>query len=327
MKRHLLPMVLVGMLALAGAAQAQDATPQAAPAPAAGALTAPGAVLPALFERATERLNSTDIDGAQLDFNLFLLFNPTYSQGYFGRALTWIAQNESQQALGDLTQALAFAPQTSAAYLGSLYALRGQVYQQSGDLNAALEDFTEAIARAPSGSNYANRGIVYTALNRYEDALPDLTEAMRQLPDQAVLPLARYGVYMQLGQSGQAAADALRYVALNSQRQLDGGALQPGQPAFVTLQAGDAIVYTFSGERGQRVTIAAQARPGDPIDPLIVLLDPDNRPIAANDDSGDSLDSLIRALSLPATGTYTLVLTHALGGNAGQVGIGIEFAP
>jgi len=323
MKRRLLGMLVFGMLALPGVLQAQDATP----APAPSALSAPGAVLPALFERASGRLNSGNIAGAHLDFNLFLLFNPSYSQGYFGRALTAIAENDEQAAIDDLTKALGFAPQTSAAYLGSLYALRGQVYQQSGALDSALADFDQAIANAPSGSNYANRGFVYSALGQYAQALPDLTEAIRQLPDQALLPLAPYGVYEQLGETALAAADALRYAAISGERQLDGGTLSDGQPVVASLQPADLYVFTFSGQRGQRVTIAAQARPGDAIHPLIVLLDPDNQPIAASDDTGGSLDAGIVSFALPVDGIYGLVLTHALGGDTGQVAVGIEFAP
>jgi tetratricopeptide (TPR) repeat protein len=303
--------------------QAQDAP---TPAPAASALSAPGAVLPALFERASQRLNSGDIAGAHLDFNLFLLFNPSYSQGYFGRALTAIAENDEPAAIADLTQALGFAPQTSAAYLGSLYALRGQVYQQSGALDSALADFDQAIANAPSGSNYANRGFVYSALGQYAQALPDLTEAIRQLPEQALLPLARYGVYEQLGETALAAADALRFAALSGAQQRSGGPLTDGEPSVVAVQPGDLYVFTFSGQRGQRVTIAAQARPGDAIDPLIVLLNPDNQPIAASDDTGSSLDAAIVRFPLPADGVYAIVMTHALGGDTGQVAVGIEFA-
>jgi hypothetical protein len=53
-------------------------------------------------------------------------------------------------------------------------------------------------------------------------------------------------------------------------------------------------------------------------------LDPDGTPIRADDDSGGGVIALILDQPLEQTGTYTLVVTHSLGGSAGDVGVQIE---
>jgi hypothetical protein len=56
------------------------------------------------------------------------------------------------------------------------------------------------------------------------------------------------------------------------------------------------------------------------IDPLIALLDPQGNPIAGDDDfgaaTGGEVDAEITDFILPATGSYTLLVSHAEGGYA-----------
>jgi tetratricopeptide (TPR) repeat protein len=64
-------------------------------------------------------------------------------------------------------------PQDAAAYYN-----RGATYQQKGDLDSAIADFSKAIAlKANYGTAYNARGLVYAAKGDYERALADVTRA------------------------------------------------------------------------------------------------------------------------------------------------------
>lgn len=78
-----------------------------------------------------------------------------------------------------------------------------------------------------------------------------------------------------------------------------------------------ARLYTFEAEAGDVVTISATTTAGN-LDTVLVLLDPDDAQVALNDDADFATrDSLIEDLSLPASGTYTIVIGR-FGGAEGQ---------
>lgn len=308
----------VGALPLS-AQQPQPEQPQAQQ-PTTGA---PGAVLPQLYDRGGSLLNNGEYERATLDFSLFLLLNPTYAQGYFARALTYLGTDNTDAALADLDTAVRLSVLDTPEYQANLLSLRGQVYQNTGNGEAAEADYTAAIDLDPSGDNYANRALLYAAMGRLEDSLGDFDIAMEALPDLPLLPLARASVNDRLGRPEDAAADYLRFVSVNEVNRQQGGPLESGTPRVAVLEAGSVVVFTFEGERGQSASLIAQARPGDTVDPLIIVLDAEGMPLAANDDDGESLNSRIQDIRLPATGTYIVVLTHALGGSDGQVAVGV----
>ncbi len=68
----------------------------------------------------------------------------------------------------------------------------------------------------------------------------------------------------------------------------------------------DGAEYTFAGSAGDIVTITLES---DDFDTYLVLLDEDGNELAANDDSGGTLNSQIADFELRADGTYTIVVT------------------
>lgn len=95
------------------------------------------------------------------------------------------------------------------------------------------------------------------------------------------------------------------------------------------LAAGDAVLddgslydqYTFSSRSGQQVTIYLES--GD-FDPYLILLDPQGRRISENDDiSTDNRNSRL-VVTLPATGTYTVVANSYESGKNGQYKISVD---
>jgi uncharacterized protein YgiM (DUF1202 family) len=90
----------------------------------------------------------------------------------------------------------------------------------------------------------------------------------------------------------------------------------------LALQDGRAFYITFDAQGTQVLDVSA--RTNSDADPLLVLLDPNGLPIASDDDSGVNLDAVMRDVSLPSSGTYTLVLGHAGGRDSGNVNLSIN---
>jgi hypothetical protein len=82
------------------------------------------------------------------------------------------------------------------------------------------------------------------------------------------------------------------------------GSIEYGQTVTGTIRGVDDESWTFNGNSGDRVTIELNAA-DDNLDPEIFLLDPSNRQIAYDDDSGGDTNSEI-VITLPGTGTYTI---------------------
>ena len=90
-----------------------------------------------------------------------------------------------------------------------------------------------------------------------------------------------------------------------------------------TLSSGDAILddgslydqYTFVGSSGQRVTIYLES---DDFDPYLILLDPARRRISENDDISRTNRNSRLVITLPSTGTYTVVANSYESGQTGS---------
>jgi hypothetical protein len=71
-----------------------------------------------------------------------------------------------------------------------------------------------------------------------------------------------------------------------------------------------ARTYTFSGTQGQVVTFIMRANVGN-LDPYLILVDPEGKQIARNDDGQDlGFNSSLDKVRLPMTGDYTVVASR-----------------
>lgn len=317
--------VVTGLLALLVAAgAASPVAAQATPAPTAQGTPQPFAGLAQdLYQRARAALDANDLERAVLDFGLFLTFNPQSSQAHFGMGLALLGLDQPERALASLNHALDTASD-SAAYRAALLSTRARVQMALEDPTAALADLSAAIDQNPGAETRADRARLYAQLGEYPAALVDLNAALALSPEDPALFLLRAFVYSEMGNTASAAVDYLGYISLIGQDVSEGEALTPGQAVLVTLEEGLVHALPFRATAGQAATIIVEGRPGAQIDALILLLSPDGQPLAGDDDSGGNLNPLLRAVRLPATGTYHILLTHAFGGAVGDVAIALQ---
>jgi Flp pilus assembly protein TadD len=313
-----------GVWAQAGPAQPPAPTAQpGAPAPTAAQPTAPLISGSAVFRAATAALDAGDSERALALFSLVLVLNPTYTQAYVGRGIVYAGTGEPEAALADFDRAVAYAAD-NALRVGVLVS-RAELNTALGRFDAAIADYSAALALAPTAEQWANRATLRIRQGDFTGALADIDQALADPAgsDPRYL-LLRAFANEQLGDTAAADRDTAAYLFTSVPRPEQRGTLTPGEAVVVTLTEGAAFQFTFTAEAGARVSISAQARPGDSADPLLLLTDEDRDIIASDDDTGGGaagIDALIRDVRIARSGTYTVTLGHALGGSEGQVAV------
>jgi tetratricopeptide (TPR) repeat protein len=202
-------LLVIVMLAAAIPAMAQGDTT--------GAVGGSLIVMPELFERANTAFETGDYQQAAVDYSLFIFLNPTFSQGYFNRALNYNALGSNDQALQDLTYALDYtAPATP--YTSDIYLTRAQLYLNQNDLDAAVSDLNSSIEANPEAVNSLSlRAQILSFQQSYPEALNDYDKLIQLQPDQTVHYLDRGFIHAQLGHSQEALADFTHAIELSPQ--------------------------------------------------------------------------------------------------------------
>jgi tetratricopeptide (TPR) repeat protein len=248
---------------------------------------------------------------------------PDLSDAYYNRGAFYAAQNDYARALTDYNEMVRLLPDDPGAFNE-----RGHLHVQMGDLQAAMDDYSEVVRLSPEeAGGYANRAGIYIEQQAYELALTDLTEALRLRPDAVGLYLQRGMVQSLLGNTALAAADYLDWIQSQQKNTDATHLLRSGESQVVELDQGMVYVFSFEGRAGQTVTLSATSRTAGVTDPLLVLLNPQGDPIAADDDSGGNYDAALTDLVLPIDGIYGLVVSHAGGGSDGAVRVLLTAAP
>ena len=349
----------------------------------------PLVVAPELFMQAGQAVQAQNYGRALLDYSLYILLNPTDSQGFYGRGVTYEQVGELDSALSDLNHALTFAPDSPAytsqirstraniyvqqnnaeAALDDLnqaieldasntdallirgnvlafqqhydealsdynavielqpdnnraYSQRGAVNMQLGNLDDALDDLNQAIELDPSNVQpYVNRALLYSSRADFDSALNDLNSALDLTPDNSRLYLFRASVNTSANKVADAASDYLLWMDNITTREFTSfDSLSGSDPVVIDMEPGWVYNFPFEAAEGQTLNIAASTLENSQADPLVVV-DSNRMALVGNDDGGGNLDAVIEDFVIPADGRYTLIVSHALGGANGRIGV------
>lgn len=110
---------------------------------------------------------------------------------------------------------------------------------------------------------------------------------------------------------------------------MNGGALEFGVPITGTVDLDDfQRFYTFTATRDQVVTVWMDKLTGD-LDPYLILVGPDGRQVARNDDRSDgTINATLENIRIPLDGDYTIVATRYLrlfGASSGTFTLSADF--
>jgi serine/threonine protein kinase len=133
------------------------------------------------YNRALEKHNIGDYQGALRDYNEAIRCNPDNAYAYINRGLVKRELGDNQGALIDYNEAIRINPDDANDYYG-----RGYIKSNLGDKQGAIADYTEAIRINPDFVQaYIGRGILKVALGYTKRPIADYTRVIRINPDHA----------------------------------------------------------------------------------------------------------------------------------------------
>ena len=97
--------------------------------------------------RGNAKRNLSDFDGAISDQNKALDFDPLYADGFFNRGIAKFQKGDSDGAIEDYTQVININPKDSDAFFN-----RANVKKEIGDLKGACEDWKKAAELGDEGA-------------------------------------------------------------------------------------------------------------------------------------------------------------------------------
>ena len=196
----------------------------------------------------------------------------------------------------------------------------------SGDYETALESFRRALNLNRNDAEAMNwLGVTYRYLGEFESSIIHIGMAMR-LDDSYTLPYLSRGITFEaMGEREASAADYYRYAMLNRSRTLFHAELEGDSTFELPMREGWVYSIPFDAKRGQVLDIDVSTVAPGFVDPLIILIGPEGQALAGDDDiSRSEYDSTINDYKLPASGTYTLVVSHAEGGANGTINVDVD---
>jgi Tfp pilus assembly protein PilF/uncharacterized protein YgiM (DUF1202 family) len=275
----------------------------------------------AYVQRGDSERNRQDYQSAAADYTCALNLNDANLDALFGRAYSYYELGEATKAEADYTRYIQLDPNEGAAYNN-----RGNIYYDRGDYDLARADYDQAI-ELPYTEKYIpyyNRGSLNYQTGAYQAALNDLNQAINLDSNYADAYLVRAAVNQQLGNSA-ALTDILQWV--NMTRKTSGSENAASFSAGKTLSLNVGTVYNIpiTAKSGQNLRAATATPANSQADPLLVLLGPDGKGVAWDDDSGVNFDAVL-SYSFSVDGSYTLLLTQAGGGSTGDVSLTLSLA-
>jgi hypothetical protein len=195
---------------------------------------------------------------------------------------------------------------------------------------ATIAAMSADIAANPDDvDGYFDRGSTFIGDSDCVDAIRDFTRVI-ELDDQYELAyLSRAYCYSETDEPLLGAADALKYIELHHQDNIDHDPLLPDTPVTLSIEPDMVYRLPVTLTAGQKISLSATAS-SDSLDPILVLLSPDGTPVIHNDDvslAQSNFNAGIRNFEVPASGTYTLLVTHAAGGDNGDAEVIFKIMP
>jgi len=238
------------------------------------------------------------------------------AQLYGLMAAAGFVQGNSEQVLENSGRAVEIDPDLAGAYR-----LRGIGKLRSGDPEAALLDANHAIELDPTVYFYRYlRANIYFAFGDPEAALREVDAALALNPRSYLGHALRAGANTALGNLEQAALDFANSVDVRTNEVIGADSLISGAPVQVAMTFGRTFQLSFEARAAQMLSINVNSVNPDEVDPVMLIVSPEGTPLIFNDDANDdSLDAEITDYTLPESGTYTLVVSHANAGSEGDL--------
>ena len=196
----------------------------------------------------------------------------------------------------------------------------------SNDYSAALDAFQSALNLNSQDAEAMNwMGVTYRYMGAYDTALNFMSQAMMLNSDYNLPYLSRGITYELMGDTSASAADYYQYAVRNRTRNFFHSELDGDSNFELPMREGWVYNIPFTAVAGQTLNVdVATVAPGF-VDPLVMILGPDNQPLIGDDDMArNDYNATIDGYVLPQSGQYTLIVSHAEGGANGTINVGLD---
>lgn len=210
-----------------------------------------------------------------------------------------------------------------AAPADATYVITTRSYDNSEDWQANSD--------RPTHQEYADYyysvGVNYLDTGEPALALVNFNRAQALNPYSPSIDLAIGIAYEQMNMPSRAAAEYVDWMRGIEQYYIPIN-FENGVEQMLKMGEGNIFAYTIDAEMGQSLSVTAESDLLDVVDPLVVILDPYGTPVLGEDDLNNghiirTMDSYISAYSVPTSGEYTVLVSHAGGGSYGRVDVTI----
>lgn len=196
----------------------------------------------------------------------------------------------------------------------------------SNDYNMALDSFQSALGLNSQDAEAMNwMGVTYRYMGEYETAIGYISQALVLNNDYTLPYLSRGITYELMGQAEASAADYYQYTVLNRTRNFYHTELEGDGQFELPMREGWVYNIPFNATAGQTVNVDVETLAPGFVDPLIMVLGPDNQPLVGDDDTArNDYDASIEGFEVRQSGQYTLVVSHAEGGANGTINVDLD---
>ncbi|MEO1349522.1 MAG: tetratricopeptide repeat protein, partial [Cyanobacteria bacterium J06635_15] len=155
------------------------------------------------FYRGNSQYLQNNFEQAIADLSQALQLDPEYASAYNNRGNAHYNKGNYEQAIDDLSRALQIDPEYAVAYYN-----RGNAHSVQGNYEQAIDDYNQAIQLDPEYAiAYNNRGNAHSDQGDYEQAIDDYNQALQIDPEYAVAYYNRGNAHSDQGDYEQAIDD------------------------------------------------------------------------------------------------------------------------
>jgi S1-C subfamily serine protease len=187
------------------------------------------------FQKGTDLLKAGELDQAIVELTAAIALDPKNASAYYNRGIAYRKKGELDKAISDYNKAIELDPKYAWAYNN-----RGNAYVDKDELDKAISDYNKAIELDPKYPKaYNNRGVAYLKKGELDKAISDYNKAIELDPKYALAYNNRNNAYAKKGEPDKAITDFKKAIELDPKYATVANAVDKVAPALVRVKVED----------------------------------------------------------------------------------------